>query len=112
MNQTLPTDIIQSLIDSKKWNEAAERCFSELTQNPSQHQVRLLLARIFFEQGRIAFAAREVAFISSKLPENMPVKKLLAKLSPEGIQKSTVAQETVISESEFSIDEIEGSLKH
>ena len=93
---------------------AFERCFAGLSANPSNHQGRLLLARLFYEKGYIAFAVRELELLAKHLPDNNTVKRLLEKLAPGSSQqlgettkeKSGKADDTV-AEAEFDFDTLE-----
>ncbi len=79
-----------------------------LSENPSHHQARLLLARVFFELGCVPFALNELAFLSQRFPKNENLKKLIRELGGNVAAAQSESMAAVVAESEIDFDAIEG----
>ncbi len=62
------TSIAVETIDPAKRAEIRERCFKLLAEDPSQPLVQLMLARLFYLDGMLAFARRELSELCSLYP--------------------------------------------
>lgn len=83
-----------------------------LSQSPSNHPARLLLARVFFELECTPFALREVEQLARALPSNQSLKKLYqamggGELNARVAVAETVVVESVVAESEIDFDAID-----
>ena len=96
--------------------EAMEICLAGLSANPSSLRGRLVLARVFYENGYIPFAARELAYLRRARPESESLRKLCEELGVEALQDSfaeaaqvSSSQEAaeVVAETEFDLDVLE-----
>lgn len=93
--------------------EALEICFRSLTENQDDYEVRLTLARIFFDLGFMPFAIRELQYLRRALPANDSIKRLLERLSPGSSELNSSDLSTgsegegIVSETEFEIDLLE-----
>ncbi len=96
-----------------RMTEAVEICLGGLTANPSAHRGRLLLARFYYEKGYLPFAVQEVEKLTSALPQNEELAKLLQKLAPGSKPSVSTAQgnpassEKTLAEAEFDLGDIE-----
>ena len=77
-----------------------------LSESPSNHPARLLLARVFFELGCTPFALREVGQLCMNLPDNQSLKKLYQAMGGTTPLIQSTAVESVIAESEIDFDAI------
>lgn len=97
--------------DLRKQGQAPQAfrvCFSGLSANPHCHLGRLVLARLFYEQGSLPFALRELKTLAEELPDNKYIAKLLGKLTPGEISQPTEQPgESTIAEAEFDFDDID-----
>lgn len=104
-------EFAEFLRSTKAYSEALSVCLAGLSANPAAHRGRLILARVFYEQGFMPFAARELAVLHHELPQNRAIKKLLSELAPEyvaemqasGFQAKSGA-ETTVAETELDFD--------
>ncbi len=108
----------EQLRKENKLDEALQVCFRGLNSNPSCHAGRLLLARVFYQQGHLAFAIREISELVRSSKEISSLRKLLYALSPElgqlVAQEASVEgpKEDTIAEAEFefeALDEIKAN---
>ena len=87
-------------------HEALDVCLAGLSVNPSCHQGRLLLARIFYERGFTAFSARELKELVNALPDQKFLTRLVEEIAPEMLsnceEKSTEQEE--LAEVDVEID--------
>ncbi len=93
---------------------ALDVCFTGLQNNPICHQGRLVLARIMFERGWLAFAAREIKILKGYFPQSKSLDSLLARLDPESHSEHTAdsgvasaTSEEVLAESDFEFDDLD-----
>lgn len=91
---------------SGHWLEGIRVCLSGLSANPSCHRGRLVLARIYFEQGFIPFSVREVELLRKSLPELKSIQRLYDRFYPGGAPIGETG-DTTVAESDFDISEIE-----
>ena len=91
--------------------EALETCLSGLSRNPTCHQGRLILARLFYERGMFGFAVREIEALREAMPDSKTLLKLQEKLSPGStsaqVEPAKLAQSEVVAETDFDFDELE-----
>jgi len=96
-------------------SEAMEILFSGLSKQPENHLARLNLARVFYEQGFIPFAQRELVELRDQLPRNAAIQKLLERIAPELVARqedSAAPQATAsvpaktIAAAEFNLDDL------
>lgn len=100
------------LAQEGRYGEALEVCLRGLSANPSYHQGRLILARIFFDMGCYPFAAREVSLLARTFPESESIRRLLAKLGPVGAMEAPLSAspaegEAILAESDFQVEDID-----
>ncbi|MEZ4754369.1 MAG: hypothetical protein R3A13_08695 [Bdellovibrionota bacterium] len=95
-------------------DRAMHICLSGISSNPAVLEGRLVLARLYYEEGHLPFAVRELEYLKKEIPENKAVASLLEKLSPESLiaaSKATVittaTSETTLAEGEFAFDELD-----
>lgn len=88
-------------------SEALVVLLKGLSENPTHHQARLLLARVFFELGCVPFALNEIRYLSTRFPENANLQKLFRDLGGGDIARETPVAAAVIAESEIDFDAIE-----
>ena len=78
-----------------------------LSESPSNHPARLLLARVFFELECAPFALREVGQLISVFPDNQSLRKLYQAMGGVTPVTTSTAAESVIAESEIDFDAID-----
>ena len=103
----------ESLRSEGRLTEALIVCLSGLSKNFSLHRGRLLLARLFFEQGFYPFAAREISYLARYFPSNTAIQKLHQKLSFAALaaddgSDSVQPQTDIVAEADFDVEDIEG----
>lgn len=95
---------------------AQQVCFCGLNANPDCHLGRLALAQIFYQQGHIAFAVREIKDLLKRCPELVSLQKLLHTLEPDAdlaqLQPNISSQgspdnEATVAEVEFEFDDLD-----
>ena len=106
-----------SLREEGALDKALFVCLAGLSSNPACHQGRLVLARIFYEQGFHPFALREVERLHHDLPKNEAVRRLLEAISPDQVAPEGAAEdrgkaeesadEATVAEAEFDFDVLE-----
>jgi len=77
-----------------------------LSENPSHHPARLLLARVLFELGCAPFALREVEMLCRALPANQSLMKLYQGMGGTDAFSPGSPSEEVLAESEIDFDAI------
>lgn len=91
-------------------SEALEVCLNGLTKNPTNHQGRLVLARVFYDRRSYPFAVRELEALQEALPESKTIRRLLEKLAP-GMQVNPAARKAeapeTVAETELEFDAID-----
>ncbi len=90
--------------------EALQTCLIGLSKNPTCHQGRLVLARLFYEGGMYGFAVREIEALREAMPESKTLIKLMEKLAPGSTSLSAAvkqAETEVVAETDFEFDELE-----
>lgn len=91
--------------------EAYKVCFSGLSANSNAYAGRLVLARLFHDDGYIPFAVRELETLYQQSPENETVRHLLERLSPSFAADfhtpSEQSTDTMIAETEFDLGDLE-----
>lgn len=97
----------ESLKKEGKRVEALNVILRGLTASPTNNRGRLLLARMFYEDGYTPFAVRELIEIHKSIPQNKAIKQLLEKLSPGIVNSLDIKEGQVVGESEFDFAEIE-----
>lgn len=105
-------EVAEYFRQKKDFTRALEVCLSGLSVAPANHKGRLVLARTFYENGMLPFASRELEQLARELPNNEPIRKLIAILDPEfgELQADTQSQESegdLVAESELDIDLLE-----
>lgn len=100
-------DYAEFLRKEGRLDEALLISLKGVSANPTLTKGRLILARVFYELGFHAFAAREIRELLATMPENGTLKRLLELLSPgEGD-----FEESVVAESDFDIDLLDAATK-
>lgn len=101
-------DLAHELSKAGRAERAISVCLAGLTRDPSNLQGRLLLARIYFEQGYVPFAAREVQELVKLHPGSNALQHLAAKLDPSYVdleaRSETESDEQVVAEADFEFD--------
>ena len=91
---------------------ALNLCIDGLSSYPNEARGRLLLARIFYEQGRIPFAVREVRELCSEHPDVKALSRLLEALAPGAASVAqSVGSASTVAEAEFDIDLLDAEEK-
>ena len=70
--------------------KALALCSRGLSANPSHHQARLFLAKIFFELGCVPFATREIDTLIDELPHVDSLRRLRDRIVPSGPDSSAM----------------------
>ena len=104
----------KQLIAANKTTDAMAVLMKGLSANPNLHLGRLLLAKLYFGQGYIPFAAKEIKELCRQAQDNTALKRLLQKLEPTGTADSDVQSkkeaaktDAVIAETDFDFGEID-----
>lgn len=88
--------------DAENRAEARDVLFKGISHHPSNYVARLLLAKLFFEDGMYSYSARELAELWS-LNKSETIKKLLLSLGEAGKSYLDLYQGKVSSEKDSSI---------
>ena len=106
-------DYAEFLRSQGEIDRAMHVCLTGVTSNPAVLEGRLVLARIYYEEGHFPFAVRELEYLKKEIPDNKAVNSLLERLSPESLNKpqatviSSESTETTVAEGEFGFDELD-----
>jgi tetratricopeptide (TPR) repeat protein len=95
----------EKLRSEGKFLESLRILLEGLSTEPQNSQARLLLSRVFYEQGFIPFAIRELEELLKTFPENGSIIKLHEKLA---IQRHSDADgsHSTIAEGEFEVEDL------
>jgi predicted Zn-dependent protease len=95
-------------------SEAITVCLTGLSNNPSCHLGRLVLARLYCSLGYIPFAARELETLYEANTKNESLARLVRLLNPTYQEKPTessrskdTGNETMIAETSFDLDDFD-----
>lgn len=95
----------QGLLDSGNSERALLVLLKGVSQSPSDHQGRLLLARVFHSMGMTPLAVRELQHLIRELPDMEILRRLVEALSPgASVAQSPQASTSTVAEAEFDID--------
>lgn len=106
-------DYAEFLRSQGDYDRALHVCLSGITSNPAVLEGRLVLARIFYDEGYKSFAIRELEFLKKELPDNKALISLLEKVSPESLSQSSKHESineeegSTVAEGEFAFDELD-----
>lgn len=102
-------DLAEILRRRGSWCEALEVSLTGLSKNPTCHQGRLVLARIFYDRHWYGFAVREIEALREALPQSKSIARLLEKLAPGAASAapSVKGPGEVVAETEFDFDALE-----
>lgn len=109
-------DYAEELRRSGKLDSALRICLQGLNANPDCHLGRLALAHIFYQQGYVSFATRELRELMHKCPELVSLQKLLQTLAPDQLIEAAAAekavevsseQDSTVAEAEFELGDLD-----
>jgi len=84
---SIPTPLEKVFQGCKTDSEIREKCYSVLTDQPTFHAVRVLLSKIYFSQGYVDFAIRELHVL--KKHGDFPVADRILKELGEGDESTS-----------------------
>jgi hypothetical protein len=85
--------------------EALKTCLAGLTEQPSNLPGRLLLSRIFFELGYLAFAKRELEELSREVTDSEVLNSLFARFGV--IESEADIDDETVAETEIDLEVID-----
>lgn len=106
-------DLAEELRAKQNWFDAIQVCLSGLSSNPSCARGRLVLAQIYFDQGYLPFARREVAELVASHPQLSSLRRLWEQLGGglmhEGSELSSldIGDGKIVAETEIDLGEID-----
>lgn len=83
--------------------EARERCFSEVSKNPSNKFARLLLAKLFYLDSYEEFAVRELVELTRRFP-SPSLEALIKSFGPFATQFSSTASKELAPSTHGELD--------